>query len=194
MVKINTYLRVGEVIVENIRYIFEISIPVYLMFCLLYKIYRGKRKLSLRDYIFEFIFVVYILSVLVLFQILPINISDFKSMSITPSILPFLTILGGDGGGLRDIVIEILLNVVFFIPLGILYPLIVRRKKGIVKSIALISITFSLFIEVMKYCTGRHFDIDNIIFNNMSAALSAYHCYTGVAVHFKHSVIMNMRI
>ena len=56
MVKINTYLRVGEVIVENIRYIFEISIPVYLMFCLLYKIYRGKRKLSLRDYIFEFVF------------------------------------------------------------------------------------------------------------------------------------------
>ena len=57
MVKINTYLRVGEVIVENIRYIFEISIPVYLMFCLLYKIYRGKRKLSLRDYIFVFVLV-----------------------------------------------------------------------------------------------------------------------------------------
>ena len=103
MVKINTYLRVGEVIVENIRYIFEISIPVYLMFCLLYKIYRGKRKLSLRDYIFEFVFVVYILSVLVLFQILPINISDFKAVSITPSMLPFLTILGGDGGGARNL-------------------------------------------------------------------------------------------
>lgn len=176
MVKINTYLRVGEVIVENIRYIFEISIPVYLMFCLLYKIYRGKRKLSLRDYIFEFVFVVYILSVLVLFQILPINISDFKAVSITPSMLPFLTILGGHGGGVRDIVIEILLNVVFFIPLGILYPLIVRRKKGIVKSIALISITFSLFIEVMKYCTGRHFDIDKIIFN-IVGAISGYYIY-----------------
>lgn len=176
MVKINTYLRVGEVIVENIRYIFEISIPVYLMFCLLYKIYKGKRKLSLRDYIFEFVFVVYILSVLVLFQILPINISDFKAVSITPSMLPFLTILGGDGGGVRDIVIEILLNVVFFIPLGILYPLIVSRKKGIVKSIALISITFSLFIEVMKYCTGRHFDIDNIIFN-IIGAIAGYYIY-----------------
>ena len=176
MVKINAYLRVGEVIVENIRYIFEISIPVYLMFCLLYKIYRGKRKLSLRDYIFEFVFVVYILSVLVLFQILPINISDFKAVSITPSMLPFLTILGGDGGGVRDIVIEILLNVVFFIPLGILYPLIVSREKGIVKSIALISITFSLFIEVMKYCTGRHFDIDNIIFN-IIGAIAGYYIY-----------------
>ena len=174
MVKINTYLRVGEVIVENIRYIFEISIPVYLMFCLLYKIYRGKRKLSLRDYIFEFVFVVYILSVLVLFQILPINISDFKSMSITPSILPFLTILGGDGGGLRDIVIEILLNVVFFIPLGILYPLIAKRKKGIMKSITLISVIFSLFIEVMKYCTGRHFNIDNTIFNIIGAIVGYY--------------------
>lgn len=170
MVKINTYLRGGEVIVENIRYIFEISIPVYLMFCLLYKIYRGKRKLSLRDYIFEFVFVVYILSVLVLFQILPINISDFKAVSITPSMLPFLTILGG----VRDIVIEIFLNVVFFIPLGILYPLIVSREKGIVKSIALISITFSLFIEVMKYCTGRHFDIDNIIFNIIGAIVGYY--------------------
>ena len=172
MVKINTYLRVGEVIVENIRYIFEISIPVYLMFCLLYKIYRGKRKLSLRDYIFEFVFVVYILSVLVLFQILPINISDFKAVSITPSMLPFLTILGGDGGGVSDIVI----NVVFFIPLGILYPLIIRRRKGIVKSITLISITFSLFIEVMKYCTGRHFDIDNIIFN-IIGAIAGYYIY-----------------
>ena len=159
---------------ENIRYIFEISIPVYLMFCLLYKIYRGKRKLSLRDYIFEFILVVYILSVLVLFQILPINISDFKSMSIAPSILPFLTILGGDGGGLRDIVIEILLNVVFFIPLGILYPLIAKRKKGIMKSITLISVIFSLFIEVMKYCTGRHFNIDNIIFNIIGAIVGYY--------------------
>ena len=154
MVKINTYLRVGEVIVENIRYIFEISIPVYLMFCLLYKIYRGKRKLSLRDYIFEFVFVVYILSVLVLFQILPINISDFKAVSITPSMLPFLTILGGDGGGVSDIVTEILLNVVFFIPLGILYP----------------------FIEVMKYCTGLHFDIDNIIFN-IIGAIAGYYIY-----------------
>ena len=176
MVKINTYLRVGEVLVENIRYIFEISIPVYLMFCLLYKIYRGKRKLSLRDYIFEFVFVVYILSVLVLFQILPINISDFKAVSITPSMLPFLTILGGDGGGVSDIVTEILLNVVFFIPLGILYPLIIRRRKGIVKSITLISITFSLFIEVMKYCTGRHFDIDNIIFN-IIGAIAGYYIY-----------------
>lgn len=176
MVKINTYLRVGEVIVENIRYIFEISIPVYLMFCLLYKIYRGKRKLSLRDYIFEFVFVVYILSVLVLFQILPINISDFKAVSITPSMLPFLTILGGDGGGVSDIVTEILLNVVFFIPLGILYPLIIRKRKGIVKSITLISITFSLFIEVMKYCTGRHFDIDKIIFN-IVGAIAGYYIY-----------------
>ena len=90
--------------------------------------------------------------------------------------LPFLTILGGDGGGVSDIVTEILLNVVFFIPLGILYPLIIRRRKGIVKSITLISITFSLFIEVMKYCTGRHFDIDNIIFN-IIGAIAGYYIY-----------------
>lgn len=88
--------------------------------------------------------------------------------------LPFLTILGGDGGGVSDIVTEILLNVVFFIPLGILYPLIIRRRKGIVKSITLISITFSLFIEVMKYCTGRHFNIDNIIFNIIGAIVGYY--------------------
>lgn len=160
---------------EEIKYILEISISVYLMFCLLYKIYKGKRKLSLRDYIFEFVFVVYILSVLVLFEILPINISDFKAVSITPSILPFLTALG-DGGGLSDRLIAILLNIVFFIPFGFLYPLIVQNKKGRVRNIALISALFSLSIEIMKYFTGRHFDIDNIIFN-IVGAIAGYYIY-----------------
>ena len=30
------------------------------------------------------------------------------------------------------------------------------------------------FIEVMKYCTGRHFNIDNIIFNIIGAIVGYY--------------------
>ena len=66
---------------------------------------------------------------------------------------------------------QIILNILLFVPLGILLPMICDRFKKLWK-IVLIGFLFSCLIEVMQYITGRGLtEIDDVINNTLGAFL-----------------------
>lgn len=53
-------------------------------------------------------------------------------------------------------------NICLFLPLGILFPICGKRWRNF-KSITLFTLTFSIFLEVIQFFTGRSVDIDDVI-------------------------------
>ena len=64
------------------------------------------------------------------------------------------------GTWVRDMLIG---NILMFIPMGILLPLVFKKINK--KNIFIISIFITLSIEVLQPIVGRSFDIDDIIMN-----------------------------
>lgn len=60
------------------------------------------------------------------------------------------------------------LNVVLFLPLGFLLPLVLKKTNTFFR-ICLISFVFSLFIETLQYFTGRSMDINDMICNTVGS-------------------------
>lgn len=53
-------------------------------------------------------------------------------------------------------------NICLFLPLGILYPICNKRCRSF-KSVTFFALTFSVFLEVIQFFTGRSVDIDDVI-------------------------------
>ena len=66
---------------------------------------------------------------------------------------------------------QIMLNILLFVPLGIMLPMISERFKKLWK-VVLIGFLFSCLIEAMQYITGRGLtEIDDVINNTLGAFL-----------------------
>lgn len=71
---------------------------------------------------------------------------------------------------------QIILNILLFIPLGVLLPVISDWFKKLWK-VVLIGFLFSCFIEAMQYITGRGLtEIDDVINNTLGAFLGFLIC------------------
>ena len=66
--------------------------------------------------------------------------------------------------GIFHALLNILGNVVLFIPVGYIFPMILKRYRSI-KTMAVLSIAISLFIEFIQFFVGRSCDIDDLILN-----------------------------
>lgn len=66
--------------------------------------------------------------------------------------------------GIFHALLNILGNVVLFIPIGYIFPMILKRYRSI-KTMAVLSIAISLFIEFIQFFVGRSCDIDDLILN-----------------------------
>ena len=64
-----------------------------------------------------------------------------------------------------------ILNAMLFVPLGALLPKVFDKKKWSVLKILAISLAVSLLTEVIQLSGGRCFDVDDIIFNVLGAAI-----------------------
>lgn len=83
------------------------------------------------------------------------------------TLIPFKNILNG-GITFNEILIEILGNILTFIPLGILLGLSIKNKKLIV----LIVVGVSLFFEILQYVLAfGSSDITDIIFNTLGGLI-----------------------
>lgn len=81
------------------------------------------------------------------------------------NLIPFATIRSYiKYSGIFHALLNILGNVVLFIPIGFIFPLILIRYRDI-KKIAVLSISISLFIEFIQFFVGRSCDIDDLILN-----------------------------
>lgn len=56
-------------------------------------------------------------------------------------------------------------NIILFVPLGLLVPIVFTRKRWSLVSIFILSFMATLIIEIIQMSGGRCFDVDDIIMN-----------------------------
>ncbi len=102
-----------------------------------------------------------------------------ESFERTFNLIPFKTIWQYLSGSLESYygaswkhtaVINILGNVLLFVPVGFLLP-ITNKRFNCFKNVVLFGFAFSLFIEIVQFFTGRSADIDDCIMNIFGAIL-----------------------
>ena len=176
-------------------------VPITIIVGIIYVIYRiikiKKNKLSVNYFyeIVKFIFVCY-LTGLINLVLVPRNLwSHFwfyvkngystgdslgwfsGSFNFVPSLYKYL--IKGElsiGTWVRDMLIG---NMLMFIPMGIMLPLVFKNINK--KNIFVIAILITLSIEILQPIVGRSFDIDDIIMNFIGSIIG----YLAVTIFIK---------
>ncbi len=101
------------------------------------------------------------------------------------SLIPFTTIRSYiKYSGIFHALLNILGNVILFIPIGFIFPLILIRYRDL-KKIAVLSISISLFIEFIQFFVGRSCDIDDLILNFIGGIIGyTIFCFTSDRLKF----------
>jgi glycopeptide antibiotics resistance protein len=88
-----------------------------------------------------------------------------------PNFVPFRSIQHDLRAGGRNLVVNCVGNLVAFLPMGLVPPLVLRRRV-MPRQVALFSLTLSLMIEVPQFLTGRRVaDVDDLILNTAGGLL-----------------------
>jgi glycopeptide antibiotics resistance protein len=95
----------------------------------------------------------------------------FPATRPVPNLVPLRSIVADWRSGGQPFVVNFLGNIVAFLPMGTLPPLI-RQKRTTIWQVALFSLALSLTIEVSQYFSGRRVpDVDDLILNTLGGAL-----------------------
>lgn len=103
--------------------------------------------------------------------LLDIALFRFPATNPKPNWVPFRMIINDWRYGGLGFVVNFLGNLVAFLPMGLLPPLI-RRRRTLLWHVALFSLSISLIIEIGQYVSGRRVpDVDDLILNTLGGAL-----------------------
>ena len=149
-----------------------------LLFLIVYLFYYRKKQYSFYQLLLLILSYIYITMVIgVTMTPIPLNMTELKYMQNLYSGFDYHNL-----DLLRDIVYmgdQFLLNIVLFVPFGILFPL--RRNKINYKSVLLASFLFSLGIElsqlgisVLLQTPAWFFDVDDILANVLGGMLGCF--------------------
>ena len=149
-----------------------------LLFLIVYLFYYRKKQYSFYQLLLLILSYIYITMVIgVTMTPIPLNMTELKYMQNLYSGFDYYNL-----DLLRDIVYmgdQFLLNIVLFVPFGILFPL--RRNKINYKSVLLASFLFSLGIElsqlgisVLLQTPAWFFDVDDILANVLGGMLGCF--------------------
>ena len=83
------------------------------------------------------------------------------------NLYPFMDIVGAYAGGGSMLTSQFMLNIVMFLPLGLLLPFVFPKRVNRVYTVALIALCVTLVIEILQYFLGRAADIDDVIANTL---------------------------
>lgn len=81
------------------------------------------------------------------------------------NLIPFAWLVHFSTGYMMNMI----LNVVLFLPFGLLLPMLGERWKSL-KTVTLTGFLFSFFIEIMQFFSFRTTDVDDLIMNTFGAA------------------------
>jgi glycopeptide antibiotics resistance protein len=142
-----------------------IILPFLITFVILSFIYRHKKNYQTKKkFLLLLVFIIYIFGAFYFTGVGTIFDIQRHGMQFKPdqvNLLPFS----------REIdVVEYLLNILLFIPLGFLLPIIWPNINKI-KQIVLSGVSFSLLIELSQLFTNRRTDIDDVLMNTLGAVL-----------------------
>jgi glycopeptide antibiotics resistance protein len=103
--------------------------------------------------------------------LLDIALFHFPSANPTPNTVPFRSMIADWKSGGLPFVVNFLGNIVAFVPMGLLPPLI-RRRPTKVWHVLLFSVVISLIIEVGQRLSGRRVpDVDDLILNTLGGLI-----------------------
>ncbi|WP_180964048.1 VanZ family protein [Haloimpatiens massiliensis] len=141
---------------------FALSVIIY---SIMYLYLRKRRaKISFIKFIGEFTFIGYLIML-----ILVTLVMDYDPNVVRESdLIPFKDII-------KNIILQenfiglkqFNLNIIMFIPLGMLIPIIINKKRWSFKAILFLSFIVTFLIETCQYFTGRAFDVNDIIANSI---------------------------
>ena len=130
----------------------------------------GRKLFSIKENILRFLLTGYLCCIVVL--TLSGGYGDAK-----PNLLPFSSLVYAVMSGLETAWYLIILNILMFIPMGILLPLIFKRMHFFKTLLYAFMLTAGIEIVQMLF-PGRVFDIDDILFNSFGAAIGyAVYCF-----------------
>ena len=101
--------------------------------------------------------------------------TDPKTRGYSYNLVPFKEIsrfwIYREKLGIRAMMLNIVGNIVAFMPCGFFLPIVSRRSKKWYNTV-IISFTFSLFVETIQLISRvGSFDVDDLIYNTIGAAL-----------------------
>ena len=115
------YWTIQSTFIINIKTVLKFAIPIYAIIYLLFKVKNKNKKKSLYKILIEFCFTGYIVTVLLLTEILSINLANFNSIKLTPNLIPLLETVKDFMYYPYGAAQQILLNIIFFVPFGIFF-------------------------------------------------------------------------
>ena len=143
-----------------------ISLIIIYVFFFFPKWKSNRFKLFVKTVMYIYlIFVAYFTLILPFY--IPIPFLNVKYSHFNINLVPFLDIISGNGNSIK----EIILNILMFIPFGILYPFIYNKNF---KTTLCVSIIFSIMIESYQLLSVRQLsscDITDLIMNTSGACL-----------------------
>jgi glycopeptide antibiotics resistance protein len=103
--------------------------------------------------------------------LLDIALLRFPAAHPTPNLVPFRSMISDWSHGGWPLVVNFVGNIVAFVPLGLLPPLIFKRPT-MFWEVLVFSLCVSLFIEGGQLVSGRRVpDIDDLILNSLGGCL-----------------------
>ena len=127
---------------------------------------RKKLAAPLRTHLLRFVFLVYVVCVFML------TLSFSKSGSAgSVNFVPFSSVFYALDSGFETARYLIALNIIMFIPMGVLLPCVFKKVDKLYKA-ALISLAATIVIELIQILLPvRAFDIDDILMNTLGCAI-----------------------
>lgn len=117
----------------------------------------------------EFLLVGWFVAFIYITQVLPFGNQLGGRINLQPLRPVYLALkYGAVNGGMA---IQFLLNILMFLPLGFLIPIIFKRHQTNHLEILSISFILSSMTEITQYLTGRSVDIDDLIANSVGGML-----------------------
>jgi glycopeptide antibiotics resistance protein len=114
------------------------------------------------------VFIILFATILVVFR----NGIIFNSPQHLLNLVPFNWVNNSWKMSTNNIIIQLVSNVLMFIPVGFLIPVVFVKIRSFWKTIFCVFV-FTFFIETFQYFIGRSADIDDIILN-LSGGIAGY--------------------
>lgn len=140
-------------------------VSAIIIYAIVYLSLRKRRgKISFIKFLGEFTFVGYLIMLILVTLVMDYDPSVVRESDLIPfrDIMQNI-ILYNNFIGLK----QFNLNIIMFMPVGTLLPIVFNGRKWGVKSVFIVSLIVTFFIEICQYFTGRALDINDIIANSI---------------------------
>lgn len=155
------------------HYLYQcMCIGIILFICLegIQFIFLKKRK-RIFSYMASYIFYTYIVAVCILTDALGFVSEGASMYFMTPNLVPVVETVKSLHSNYPVASEQIFLNIMLFLPFGLLVPLTLEYVKWNYKRITVVTVLTVCVIEYLEGLSGRFADIDDVIINTVGSLL-----------------------